>query len=214
MDRERASLGGTRLLPYGPTAWLLEGEDLDVVAAADAVARLDGVAEVIPAERTVLVLLDSAGDREVIGRQVGEVAAAAPSSAARRDDAPTVEIVVVYDGEDLDAVANACDMTAADVIERHTTARYRCAFCGFVPGFAYLTGLDPALHLPRRTTPRTRVPAGSVAIAAGYSAVYPTASPGGWHLLGRTDTVLFDPSRPDPALITPGTTVRFTVGRP
>ncbi len=69
---------------------------------------------------------------------------------------------------------------------------YQCAFCGFAPGFAYLTGLDPALELPRRATPRTRVPAGSVAIAAAYSAVYPTASPGGWHLIGRTAAVLFD----------------------
>ena len=94
-------------------------------------------------------------------------------------------------------------------MSRHSDATYRAAFCGFAPGFAYLTGLDPALQLPRRATPRTRVPAGSVAIAAGYSAVYPTTSPGGWHLVGHTDAVLFDADRDPPALIAPGTTVHF-----
>jgi KipI family sensor histidine kinase inhibitor len=96
-----------------------------------------------------------------------------------------------------------------DVIERHQAPTYACAFCGFAPGFAYLTGLDAALHLPRRPTPRTRVPAGSVAIAAEYSAVYPSVSPGGWHLIGRTDATLWDVERPLPAAIVPGTRVRF-----
>lgn len=94
-------------------------------------------------------------------------------------------------------------------MERHAAGTYRAAFCGFAPGFAYLTGLDPSLHLPRRDTPRTRVPAGSIAIAAEYTAVYPSASPGGWHLIGRTDATLFDPQRQPPALIVPGTAVHF-----
>ena len=121
-----------------------------------------------------------------------------------------MELAVTYDGEDLGRRRGGCGLTIAEVVSppqrRDATA---AAFCGFAPGFAYLTGLDPALQLPRRATPRTRVPAGSVAIAAGYSAVYPTASPGGWHLLGHTDAVLFDADRDPPALIAPGTTVHF-----
>ena len=97
-----------------------------------------------------------------------------------------------------------------ELIRRHASATYTVAFCGFSPGFAYLRGLDPALHLPRRPTPRTKVPAGSVAIAAGYSCVYPTSSPGGWHLLGRSDVRVFDVDRPEPALLRPGMTVSFT----
>jgi KipI family sensor histidine kinase inhibitor len=124
-------------------------------------------------------------------------------------DVPAVEIPVVYDGEDLAEVAAACGTSTDEVVRRHLAGRYECAFCGFAPGFAYLTGLDPGLQLPRRATPRTRVPAGAVAIAAEYTAVYPSPSPGGWHLLGRTDAVLWDVSRPEPASIRPGTTVRF-----
>ncbi|MEQ9164229.1 MAG: carboxyltransferase domain-containing protein, partial [Ilumatobacter fluminis] len=113
------------------------------------------------------------------------------------------------DGDDLAEVAERSGLSTADVIERHAGATFRVAFCGFSPGFAYLDGLPPELHLARRATPRTRVPAGSVAIAAGFSAVYPTASPGGWHLIGRTDVVLFDVRAEPPARLTPGTSVRF-----
>ena len=100
-------------------------------------------------------------------------------------------------------------MAVDAVVAAHAAATYTVAFCGFAPGFAYLTGLPAALRLPRRATPRPRVPAGSVAIAGELSAVYPTASPGGWHLLGRTDVALFDVDRDPPALLTPGTIVRF-----
>jgi KipI family sensor histidine kinase inhibitor len=106
-------------------------------------------------------------------------------------------------------VARATGLTVATVIDLHSAARYVAAFCGFSPGFAYLRGLPPALQLPRRATPRASVPAGSVAIASEYAAVYPRSSPGGWHLLGTTDTVLFDPAADPPALIQPGTSVRF-----
>ena len=129
----------------------------------------------------------------------------------RHDDALTREVVldVVYDGDDLVDVADAAGLTIEDVVALHSGATYRCDFCGFAPGFAYLSGLGPRLHLPRRATPRPSVPAGSVAIAGPYTAAYPSASPGGWHLLGRTDTTLWDLDADPPALITPGTTVRF-----
>ena len=95
------------------------------------------------------------------------------------------------------------------MIALHSGADYTVAFCGFMPGFAYMTGLPAALHLPRRATPRERVPVGAVAIAAEYAGVYPRESPGGWHLLGRTDAVLWDDGREPPALLPPGTRVRF-----
>ncbi|MEV6152500.1 allophanate hydrolase subunit 1 [Nonomuraea sp. NPDC052129] len=120
-----------------------------------------------------------------------------------------VVIPVVYDGEDLDSVAELAGMSVDDVIARHTGRELVVGWLGFAPGFAYLTGLDPALHLPRLATPRTSVPAGSVAIAGPYSAIYPTASPGGWRLLGRTTTRIWDVDAEPPSLFRPGTRVRF-----
>lgn len=194
-----------RYVPMGPLAVLID----DVAEPAHLGEHLrrremPGVVDVVPAARTVLVTVD---DPEALAavRDAAEAASGAP------DDGTTVsvEIPVVYDGEDLTDVAAAVGLTVDEVVELHTGAHFEVAFCGFAPGFAYLSGLPPALELPRRATPRTRVPAGSVAIAAGYSAVYPTVSPGGWHLLGRTTITLFDVDRDPPALLPPGTHVRF-----
>ena len=120
-----------------------------------------------------------------------------------------VELPVRYDGADLDDVARACSLSVEQVISLHSGADFEVSFCGFAPGFAYLLGLPDELHLPRRASPRARVPAGSVAIAARYSAVYPRESPGGWHLLGTTTATLWDIARDQPALLQPGTRVRF-----
>ena len=128
---------------------------------------------------------------------------------ARAISSPPIEVEVRYDGEDLESVATAAGLDVDEVVALHSAAEYVVAFCGFAPGFGYLRGLDPRLHLPRRATPRTRVPAGSVAVAAEYTAVYPRPSPGGWHLLGSTDRVMFDPDRSPPALFEPGVHVRF-----
>ena len=121
----------------------------------------------------------------------------------------SVEIFVRYDGDDLDFVAEQCGITTRDVISLHTSVDFTVEFCGFAPGFAYLTGLPSALILPRRTTPRPRVTAGSVAIAAHYSAVYPRESPGGWHVLGTTTHDMWDIDRHPPAVLQPGMRVRF-----
>lgn len=118
-------------------------------------------------------------------------------------------IPVAYTGPDLAAVAAACGLAPAEVVALHSQARYEVAFLGFLPGFAYLTGLPKALWLPRRATPRPRVPPGAVAIANDQAAIYPQASPGGWHLLGTTPLTLFDPAATPPTLLQPGDTVAF-----
>lgn len=121
-----------------------------------------------------------------------------------------IELPVVYDGPDLDDVARHCGLAVAEVIERHIATPWRVGFAGFAPGFAYLTDGDPALAVPRLDRPRPRVEPGSVGLAGPFSGVYPRASPGGWRLIGRTDAVLWDLSRDEPALLRPGDLVRFT----
>ncbi|MCU1362016.1 MAG: allophanate hydrolase subunit 1 [Ilumatobacteraceae bacterium] len=197
-----------RILPSGPTAMLVEYRSLAEVMNVSTrllASRPVGVVDVVPAARTILITVRDGVDAMALAPLL-DVTSEAIDVAI---DAPTVTIEVTYDGDDLRSVADACGLTPAELIERHTAGHYTVAFCGFVPGFSYLVGLDPVLHLPRRPTPRTRVPAGAVAIASEFSAVYPTAGPGGWHLLGRTDAVMWDDDRPVPALLPPGTHVRF-----
>ena len=158
----------------------------------------------VPAESTVLVVVDAAHADEV-APLLDRVAPAPPA----RDLHDEITIDVAYDGADLEHVAMSTGLDVGEVVRRHTAGAYTVAFCGFSPGFAYLTGLDPSLHLPRRGVPRTVVPQGSVAIAAGYGAVYPSSSPGGWHLLGSTSVSLWDPDRDPPAVLGPGRAVRF-----
>lgn len=177
-----------------PTAWALGLRAL----------ALPGVVEIVPAAETVLVVCSAASALARARQRFAEVEPLASGAGAA-----TVTIAVRYSGADLADVAARCAMTTDAVIAAHTGTEYVAAFCGFSPGFAYLTGLPAELHLPRRDTPRTRVPAGSVAIATAYSAVYPRESPGGWHLLGRTEAVLFDPTASAPALVRPGDRVRF-----
>jgi KipI family sensor histidine kinase inhibitor len=165
-----------------------------------------GVVDVVPAAETVLV---TCVDRAAL-LALGDVLSDVVPLATGADGGGVVTIPVRYDGADLADVAAAAGLTTTEVVELHSSAAYVAAFCGFSPGFAYLRGLPAALQLPRRSTPRTVVPAGSVAIASEYAAVYPRASPGGWHLLGTTDVVMFDPSVDPPAVIQPGTRVRFT----
>ena len=120
-----------------------------------------------------------------------------------------VRLNAKWDGPDLQHVAQRVGVSESGLIELLLATSLTVAFCGFAPGFAYLTGLDQRLHIPRRERPRPQVPAGSIAIAAGYCAVYPTASPGGWHLIGHCDALLFSADREPPALLSPGDQVRF-----
>jgi KipI family sensor histidine kinase inhibitor len=198
-----------RLLPCGERAVLVELDDLDAVLGLHAALRETppaGVTELVPAARTLLVHFDP---RATDADRLGEALRATtfePGSPATGD---SVEIAVVYDGEDLDAVAAHAGLDRAEVVAAHTNGEYVVAFCGFAPGFGYLDGLDERLHVPRREAPRTRVPAGAVAIADRFTAVYPRESPGGWQLIGRTDRMLWDVDRDPPALLVPGTRVRF-----
>ncbi len=132
--------------------------------------------------------------------------------AIQQEEARLVEIPVCYGGEfgpDLEAVAAAHDLAAAQVVQRHCRPRYLVYFLGFQPGFPYLGGLPPSLAMPRRETPRASVPAGSVGIAGPQTGVYPFATPGGWQIIGRTPLRLYDPDRQPPALLSPGDRVKF-----
>lgn len=193
--------------PAGDAALLIETEAAARLAAAVISARLDGLVDVLPGARTVLVITEP-GSWD-LGR-LAQVVEALPLPDAGPADSTVIEIRVVYDGPDLAAVAELTGMPAAEVIARHQAAEYTVGWLGFAPGFGYLTGLDPRLRrVPRLASPRLRVPAGSVAIAGGLTAVYPAESPGGWRLLGRTSAPLWDPGREPPSLLVPGRRVRF-----
>ena len=194
-----------KLLPYGPQAMLAEFKSLaEVMAHASAwrAVALPGVIDVVPAARTVLVVHDGS----LPGEALFPVAS---NTTVAESGTRLVTIDVAYDGADLADVAERCGLSVAEVVALHSRAEYTVAFCGFMPGFAYLVGLPAQLQLPRRETPRTRVPAGAVAIASEFASVYPRESPGGWHLLGTSDAVLWNDTSDPPALLTPGTTVRF-----
>jgi KipI family sensor histidine kinase inhibitor len=202
-------MGGVevRVLPCGDRALLVEVADLSGVAAVRAALErspLSGQRDLVPAARTVLVVLDRAPsdlDVAALHRLDPEEAGTAAGE--------SLELPVVFDGADLTDVAELTGRSVAALVEALTTAELTVAFGGFAPGFGYLAGLPEELHVPRRATPRTRVPAGSVALAGPFAGVYPQASPGGWQLVGRTDAVLFDVDRHPPALLVPGTVVRF-----
>jgi KipI family sensor histidine kinase inhibitor len=198
------------VLPYGDRALLLElAQGDDVLAVRDAVAALGvaGIGGLVPAARTLLVQFDPAVVNADRLRALLANLPSRPRSGTTPE--PLVTLPVAYDGADLAEVARIVRASVHDVIAWHSAPIYTVAFCGFSPGFGYLRGLDERLHVPRLASPRTRVPAGSVAIAAEYTGIYPRPSPGGWRLLGRTDAPLWDVDGTPPALLAPGTRVRF-----
>lgn len=222
---------GLRLLPMGEAAVLAEvGTIEQVLALHDRVREaltgddpeLAGVDDLVPAARTLLVR--GAGlDLAAVRRRLTALAAGLPgddnaddaddaerpATSTTRPDREPVVVEVRYDGADLAEVAALTGLSEQQVVAAHTGTPWRVGFFGFAPGFAYLVGGDPRLRVPRRQEPRTRVPAGAVALAGEFSAVYPRSSPGGWQLIGTTDAVLWRLDREPPALLTPGDTVRF-----
>jgi len=203
------------VLPYGDRALLIELPDTAaVVAYADAI-RADAslgelVGDVVPGARTVLLVARP-------GMPLDRLRAVVPDekhldsakSGAFRQGLPPITIPVRYDGPDLAEVARLAGLAEDEVVAAHVGSEWRVAFGGFAPGFAYLVGGDPRLQVPRRDTPRTQVPAGAVGLAGEFSGIYPRESPGGWQLIGRTDAVLWDLARDEPALLAAGATVRF-----
>jgi KipI family sensor histidine kinase inhibitor len=199
-----------RILPAGDAAVLVELADLDQVGRLYAELRrepLPGTLDVVPATRTVLVTLDRAAtspERVAAGLRGRTLPDTADPQESR-----LVEIPTRYDGPDLADVAELTGLSVAEIARRHGAGEWTVVFCGFAPGFAYLTGGDPALRVPRRPTPRTAVPAGSIGLADAFTGAYPRRMPGGWQLVGSTDAVLWDIGRDPPALLPPGTRVRF-----
>ena len=193
-----------RLLDVGPDAVLAEVADTAEALDLALHARAAGVPalEVVPAATTVL--FDGVSDHLALRAVLRDWRPSGATTAGA-----LVEVPTTYDGADLDVVADLWGTDRAGVVERHAAITYTAAFCGFAPGFAYLTGLPDHLAVPRLDTPRTRVPAGAVALAGSWCGLYPTASPGGWQLIGRTEIVLWDARRPEPATLAPGTRVRF-----
>ena len=198
-----------RLLPSGSTALLVELDDLDEVLALYAALvenPVDGVIDLVPAARTVLVVTDPTLT------SLATVAAVVRGTTPNRGSRAAGELVTVpvtYDGEDLEDAARLVGCDVPELVRRHSADEWTVAFCGFAPGFGYLTSASGTWDVPRRASPRTRVPAGSVALAGEFSGVYPRESPGGWQLLGRTDLVAFDLTREPAALLRPGVRVRF-----
>jgi KipI family sensor histidine kinase inhibitor len=194
-----------RILPSGDQALLVELDDLDQVLGYYAALTADppaDVVDVVPAARTVLVT--TSGSLDVLSRALRAVT---PARGARAS-ADLIEIPVVYDGEDLPDVARLLGCSADEVVARHTGDEWTVAFCGFAPGFGYLTSTG-SWDIPRRESPRTKVPTGAVALAGEFSGVYPRESPGGWQLIGRTSVRIFDAARDPAALFHPGRRVRF-----
>ncbi|GLK81293.1 urea amidolyase family protein [Methylopila turkensis] len=199
-----------RFLPAGSGSMLVELADLDetlALQASLAAAPIADIEEVVAGARTLLLRLRPAAWRDP-GRVAAELRARDLTAGARAAG-PLVEIPALYDGEDLRAVADHLGVTPEEVVRRHTGSDYHVVFIGFAPGFAYLAGGDPGLNVPRRRSPRTRIPAGSVALAGVFSGVYPKDSPGGWQLIGRTPLEMWDPAREPAALLQPGERVRF-----
>ncbi|QLY31043.1 5-oxoprolinase subunit B family protein [Nocardia huaxiensis] len=226
---EIRAAGDRALLVIPPARALLA----DLVAALR--DRLTGVVDVLPAAETIMITLSSPKEADSVRRQLNtllaRLAAEArvavgsreypgwrPAEADRPGNAVAtngfhadpVLIPVRYDGEDLESAAALLGLSPAELIAQHTGTEWRCAFVGFAPGFGYLESPDGRLTVPRRAQSRTAIPAGAVALAGGYTAVYPRRSPGGWQLIGTTDLPVWDVDRDPPALITAGTRVRFS----
>ncbi|MBF4458561.1 5-oxoprolinase/urea amidolyase family protein [Pseudoclavibacter sp. VKM Ac-2867] len=200
-----------RVLTARDDAVLIECNSLDeTIALFDALTalRIPGVGEMVPGARTLLVPFRPA---RVTAEEIEAAAAAADLSGVRTGQPRRLEIPTRYDGEDLAEVAELLGLSTDEVVRRHTSSTFTVGFVGFAPGFAYLTGDDPVLDVPRRATPRTRIPAGSVALAGTYSGVYPRESPGGWQLIGTTEVPMWDLDRDPAAFMAPGDLVTFSV---
>lgn len=202
-----------KLIPYGEAALLVETGDLDQVLGLYhrlLAADLDGVTDLVPSARTLLVHVDvHRTSLARVARHIDDLGV----TGDRPERQQEVEVPVVYDGQDLEEVGALTGLGPEGVVAAHTEQRWTVGFVGFAPGFGYLVGEDERLQVPRRSEPRSAVPVGAVGLADRFSGVYPRRSPGGWQLIGRTEVAVWDLQRDPPALLQPGTVVRFVEAR-
>jgi KipI family sensor histidine kinase inhibitor len=204
-----------RIVPFGEAALLVElDQRIDPEIAARAVALADAWEELghgpaVPTYASVLLRFDPIALAPAEAERAAEGLMSSAPRAPRLETGRVHEVPTVYDGPDLEETARLSGLTVPGLVRAHTRREHLAFFVGFMPGFAYLGTIDPSIVAPRLASPRARVPAGSVAVADGQTAIYPIDSPGGWRLIGRTDLVVFDPTRDPPALIRPGDLVRF-----
>lgn len=209
-----ASSSQLRIVPVSEGALLVEYPTLEAVVAhfqALETAQLPGVMELMPAARTILVRFDHTLTTH---QQLAAAIRAVAPSDKTLDGGEAATIDVIYDGQDLEEVATMLDMSWAQLIERHTSTTWTVAFIGYAPGFAYCVCDDPIFNVPRRATPRTRIPAGSVGLAGTFSGIYPRSGPGGWQLLGHTEELMFDLNREQPSRLRPGQEVHYRAVAP
>lgn len=200
---------GALLLDVAFGAVFDEERQARLLALAESLSDAHGVEDVVPGMNNLMVTFDPlAVDAGEIERRLAEGWRGARPI---EDNGRSHEIAVVYGGPDLEDYAVGLGLSVEEVIERHSRAIYRVAAVGAMPGFPYLSGLDPALATPRRAVPRQGVPKGAVIVGGGQAGIMPITAPSGWHILGRTDFTLFDPHREAPATLSPGDRVRFTV---
>jgi KipI family sensor histidine kinase inhibitor len=198
-----------RFITVGLSGLLVELPDLNSALASYAAIRdamLPGVIQILPAARTVLITFDPA---QSSASKLSDSICALATDTPQNSIGKTIDIPVVYDGEDLQEVADMLMVSPEMIVDRHTAHSWTVAFSGFAPGFSYLSNGDPLFDVPRRPSPRISVPAGSVALAGTFSGIYPRASSGGWQLIGMTPERLWDDERVPPALLQPGDTIHF-----
>ena len=200
---------GALLLDVAVDGGFGEGRQARLLALAESLAGTPGIDDVVPGMNNLMVAFDPLTvDAGKMRQRLAEgwASAAASGSVGRSHD-----IAVVYGGPDLQDFAARLGLTVDEVVARHSGAVYRVAAVGAMPGFPYLSGLDPALGTPRRAVPRQGVPKGAVIVGGGQAGIMPITAPSGWHILGHTDFALFDPHRAVPATLKPGDAVRFIV---
>ena len=186
--------------PYGERGWMIEGETSHLLHALEG---QPGLVEFVPGAESVLLLFEEKKEREEVAGWLGEI------EVVERDRVGRLwEIPVSYTGADLAGFSEKCGLTSAEVVRLHSAPVYEVAFMGFSPGFPYLSGLDKRLHLPRKEVPVPEIKPGSVAVGGGHAGIYSVASPGGWHVLGHTEVVLFRPEE-EKFLFSPGDRVKF-----
>ncbi|MEU1522210.1 allophanate hydrolase subunit 1 [Nocardia rhamnosiphila] len=203
---------GVDLLRAGDRGWMVDLAP-DKIASVVASARRQTwsclVQDIVPAARSVLFRAHSSADMGPLATRIRHLIDTADAECAVPADRDPVIVPVRYDGEDLAGVARTLDCSVDEVIEAHAGAEHRVGFFGFAPGFAYIDGLPESLKLPRRTSPRPRVERGLVAIAGTQTVVYPGGTPGGWHLIGSTSEILWDPESEQPSRLAVGDRVVF-----